>query len=45
MKGKPLLQEEEANGVDHGSPHDQRGVTVPGAEAEALQGLGGMICP
>lgn len=29
MKGKPLLQEEEAKGVDHESPHDQLGVTVP----------------
>lgn len=42
MKGKPLLREEEAEGVEQGGPSDQQGVTVPGAEGQ--QELDGMLC-
>lgn len=42
MKGKPLLREEEAEGMEQGDPSHQQGVTMSGAEGH--EGLGGMLC-
>lgn len=42
MKGKLLLQEEEAKVVEQESPSNRLGVTVPGTEGH--RGLGRVIC-